>query len=263
MHLTTARLTTTPLRTIAASIAGGVLLAVQVVAPAAADPIRNVVIVHGALVDGSGWRAVYDRLTAKGYEVTIVQPPMTSLADDVAATQRILGLQDGPAVLVGHSYGGVIITEAGTGENVAGLVYVAAFQPDAGETLLDLASGTPGASTGITPTADGFLYLDPSVFAADFAADVPEADAEFLAHSQVFPAAAAFETEITAPAWREKPSFALIATEDRAINPDLMRRMAERAGSTTEEIAASHAVFLSQPDAVAAFIEEAAVAFGD
>lgn len=247
----------------AAFLCGAALLALVDVVPAKADPIRNVVIVHGALVDGSGWRSVYDRLTDRGYRVTVVQPPMTTLADDVAATHRVLALQDGPSVLVGHSYGGMIITEAGTTNDVAGLVYIAAFQPDAGETLADLAGEIPPATTGIKATSDGFLYLDPAVFADDFAADVPRADAQFLGHSQVFPAQVTFETKITVPAWKTKPSWALIPTNDRAIHPDLMRRMAGRAGSTTKETEASHAVFISQPEAVASLIENAARTLGD
>ncbi|MEI2298423.1 alpha/beta fold hydrolase [Ensifer sp. MJa1] len=230
---------------------------------ALADPVKNVVIVHGALADGSGWRQVFDLLTAKGFNVTIVQPPMTSLGDDVAATKRILDLQDGPSVLVGHSYGGMVVTEAGTADNVAGLVYVAAFQPDQGETLLDLAARTPPATKGIAATKDEYLYLDPKVYAADFAADVPEGEARFMAHSQVFPAKAAFETKITAPAWKDKKSWALIATDDRAIHPDLMRTMAKRAGSEPVEVKASHAVFMSQPTAVADLIEKAAGALSD
>lgn len=240
------------------SLAAGVLLAA--IAPAQADPVRNVVVVHGSLADGSGWRGVHDLLEEKGYNVTIVQPPMTALQDDVAATHRILALQDGPAVLVGHSYGGMVITQAGNAESVAGLVYVAAFQPDAGETLLSLAGTLPAASTGITATADGFLYLDPAVYAADFAADVPAADAAFMASSQVFPAKVAFESRIVQPAWRSKKSWALVATDDRAIHPDLMRKMAARAGSVAVEVKASHAVFMSQPEAVARLIEDAAEA---
>lgn len=224
--------------------------------------IRNVVIVHGALADGSGWRKVHDILTAKGYAVTVVQPPMTSLAEDVAATKRILDLQDGASLLVGHSYGGMIITEAGRAANVAGLVYVAAFQPDAGESLIDLATRTPPATTGIQATPDGFLYLDPAVYAADFAADLAPEEAAFMARSQVFPAAAAFEAPVGEPAWKGRKSWALIATEDRAIAPELMRTMAARAGSTPVEVAASHAVFLSQPEAVAGLIETAATALG-
>ncbi|WP_088347527.1 MULTISPECIES: alpha/beta hydrolase [Rhodomicrobium] len=224
----------------------------------AAEPVKNIVIVHGALADGSGWRKVHDLLAAKSYNVTVVQPPMTTLEDDVKATHRILDLQNGPSILVGHSYGGMIITEAGNAKTVAGLVYIAAFQPDAGETLLDLAGKTPAATTGIKATEDGFLYLDPKVYAADFAADVPAAEARFMANSQVFPSKAAFETKIKQPAWKSKKSWALIAADDRAIHPDLMRMMAKRAGSTSVEVKASHAVFLSQPDAVADLIDKAA-----
>jgi pimeloyl-ACP methyl ester carboxylesterase len=245
---------------LALSLAGGALLAMAAIAPAYAQPIRNVVIVHGALADGSGWRKVHDLLKAKGFRVTVVQPPMTSLKDDVAASKRILDLQDGPSLLVGHSYGGMVVTQAGSAENVAGLVYIAAFQPDEGENLLDLAGRTPPATTGIKATADDYLYLDPKVYAVDFAADVPEAEAEFMAASQVLPAKASFEAKIAQPAWKTKKSWALIATEDRAIHPDLMRSMAKRAGSVVSEVKASHAVFMSQPAAVADLIETAAKA---
>jgi len=223
-------------------------------------PIQNIVIVHGALADGSGWRQVHDILKQKGYRVTVVQPPQTSLQEDVTATKRILDLQDGPSLLVGHSYGGMIVTEAGTAANVAGLVYVAAFQPDTGENLLDLADRIAPATTGIKATADGFLYLDPAVFAADFAADIPPAEAEFMANSQVFPARIAFEARITEAAWKSRRSWALIPRDDRAINPELMRQMAARAGSEVVEVAGSHAVFMSQPAAVADVIETAAKA---
>ena len=242
------------------SLAGGMLCALAAVAPASAAPIKNVVIVHGALADGSGWRKVHDLLRQRGYKVTIVQPPMTSLRDDVDATHRILNLQDGPSLLIGHSYGGMVVTQAGNADSVAGLVYVAAFQPDAGESLIDLAGKTPPATTGIAATSDEFLYLDPRVFAADFAADLPAADAEFMANSQVFPAKAAFEAKIEQPAWKTKKSWALVASEDRAIHPELMRTMAQRAGSTTVEVKASHAVFMSRPDAVADLIGNAAEA---
>jgi pimeloyl-ACP methyl ester carboxylesterase len=242
------------------SLAGGMLCALGAVAPASAAPIKNVVIVHGALADGSGWRKVHDLLRQRGYKVTIVQPPMTSLRDDVDATHRILNLQDGPSLLIGHSYGGMVVTQAGNADSVAGLVYVAAFQPDVGESLIDLAAKTPPATTGIAATSDEFLYLDPRVFAADFAADLPAADAEFMANSQVFPAKAAFEAKIEQPAWKTKKSWALVASEDRAIHPELMRTMAQRAGSTTVEVKASHAVFMSRPDAVADLIGNAAEA---
>lgn len=245
-------------------ISGGVLaMGLTGTAAAQAEPIRNVVIAHGALADGSGWRKVHELLTAKGFAVTVVPPPMTSLEDDVRATRRILDLQDGPSILVGHSHGGMIVTEAGRADNVAGIVYVAAFQPDAGETLLDLAGRMPAATAGITATSGGFLYLDPKVYAADFAGDLPREDAEFMARSQVLTAAAAFETPVGEPAWKTKPNWALIATEDRAINPDLMRTMAERAGSTVVEVPASHGVFASQPEAVASLIENAAMALAD
>jgi pimeloyl-ACP methyl ester carboxylesterase len=233
-------------------------LSAQMTDPIRAPQVRNVVIVHGALADGSGWRKVHDRLAARGFTVTIVQPPMTSLEDDVKATQRILDLQDGPSILVGHSYGGMVITQAGNASNVAGLVYVAAFQPDSGETLLELGARTPAATKGIAVTKDEYLYLHPKVYAADFAADVPRADAEFMARSQVFPSKASFDTRIRQAAWRTKKSWALIAADDRAIHPDLMRTMAKRAGSETVEVKASHAVFMSQPDAVAKLIEDAA-----
>ncbi|WP_428031617.1 alpha/beta fold hydrolase [Ancylobacter sp.] len=243
------------------SLAGTLLFALAAAVPArAAEPVKNVVIVHGALADGSGWRKVHDLLIAKGFNVTIVQAPMTTFEADVTAARRILDLQDGPSVLVGHSYGGMIITEAGNADNVAGLVYIAAFQPDAGENLLDLAGRTPPATTGIKATADEFLYLDPDVYAADFAADVPAAEARFMANSQVFPSKLAFETRIKQAAWKSKKSWALVATADRAINPELMRTMAKRAGSTTAEVEGSHAVFMSQPQAVADLIVEAAKA---
>ena len=241
------------------ALASGVTLAMAAsFTPAFAAPVKNIVIVHGALADGSGWRKVYDDLSGKGFNVTIVQPPMTTLADDVAATKRILDLQDGPSILVGHSYGGMIITQAGNAENVAGLVYIAAFQPDVGETLIQLAGEVAPATTGILATKDDFLYLDPQVYAADFAADIPAADAAFMSRSQVFPSKAAFETKIADAGWKTKKSWALIASQDRAIHPDLMRKMAERAGSRILEVPASHAVFMSQPAAVVGLIEEAA-----
>lgn len=245
------------------ALASSMLIAPAAVAPANAAQIKNVVIVHGALADGSGWRGVYDRLTARGYKVTIVQQPMTSLQDDVEATKRVLDLQDGPSILIGHSYGGMVITEAGNADNVAGLVYIAAFQPDAGETLLRLASTIPATTTGIKATADGFLYLDPQVYAEDFAADLPPADARFMAQSQVFPAKASFDTKIKQAAWKTKKSWALIAADDRAIHPDLLRTMAKRAGSESVEVKASHAVFMSQPAAVADLIERASKALSN
>lgn len=251
-----------PVRTIPAAIALGLMVAVAPF-PAFAEPIKNVVIVHGAFADGSGWRKVSDILSANGYRVSIVQEPETSLADDVAATRRVLALQDGPAVLVGHSYGGMVITEAGRDDKVAALVYVAAFQPERGETLAALGASkpVPGADPhAIKATPDGYLYLDPKAFPAAFAADLPKAEADFLARSQVFTAKAAFTTAVGEPAWKAKPSWAIVATQDRSINPDLEREMAKRAGSRVREVDSSHAVYLSHPGAVAEVIAEAAMA---
>jgi pimeloyl-ACP methyl ester carboxylesterase len=197
----------------------------------------------------------------RGFNVTIVQEPITALADDVAATNRVLDLQDGPSLLVGHSYGGMVITEAGNNPHVAGLVYVAAFQPDAGESLLALASSKPAGSMNIRETKDGkYLFLDPAAFANDFAADLPQEDAGFLSRSQVFAAKEAFAAKIGDPAWKTKKSWTVVATHDRSINPDLERDMAKRAGSDVTEIEASHAVFASQPEKVADVIEKAAKA---
>ncbi|MDL2409821.1 alpha/beta hydrolase [Rhizobium calliandrae] len=228
---------------------------------ASAAEVKNVVIVHGAFADGSGWRTVSDLLTKDGYKVTIVQEPLTSLADDVAATKRVLELQNGPTVLVGHSYGGMVVSDAGNAANVSALVYVAAFQPDKGESLLTLAQSNPVENMrkgSIKATPDGFLYLDPDAVHEAFAADLPRAEAEFIAKSQVFASQKAFGAEAGEPAWKNKPSFALVATQDRSINPDLERSMAKRAGSKTYEVKSSHAVFLSKPHDVTKLIEEAA-----
>lgn len=237
-------------------------LAASVIAFAAhAADVKNIVIVHGALADGSGWRRVTDILVGRGFNVTIVQQPITSLADDIAATGRVLALQDGPTLLVGHSYGGIVITEAGHDEKVAGLVYVAAFQPDKGESLLGLASSKPASAMNIRETRDGrFLYIDPATFPNDFAADLPKDEAAFLARSQVFAAKEAFAAKVGDPAWRTRRSWAIVATADRSIHPDLERDMARRAGSDITEIDASHAVFASQPEKVAEVLERAAKA---
>ncbi|WP_429810119.1 alpha/beta fold hydrolase [Ensifer sp. B1-9] len=234
--------------------------ATSVVAFAAqAADIKNIVIVHGAFADGSGWRQAGDILARRGYNVTVVQEPLTSLAADVEATNRVLDLQDGPTLLVGHSYGGMVISEAGHHRKVEGLVYVAAFQPDKGEDLAALAGSTPPAAMSIKETTDGkYFYLDPAAFAADFAADLPKTEAAFAAKSQVFAAKEVFTAKAGDPAWRTKKSWAIVATEDRAINPDLERSMAKRAGSKVSEIKASHAVFASQPEKVAEIIETAA-----
>lgn len=230
---------------------------------AEAAEIKNIVIVHGALADGSGWRKTADILEKDGFNVTVVQEPITSLADDVAATNRVLDLQNGPSLLVGHSYGGMVITEAGNRPDVAGLVYVAAFQPDKGESLISLASSKPAGSMNIRETKDGqYLYLDPATFAADFAGDLPKDEANFLAKSQVFASKAAFTAKVGDPAWKVKNSWAVVATNDHSINPELERDMAKRAGSDVTEIKASHAVFASQPEKVAAVIEKAAKGAG-
>jgi pimeloyl-ACP methyl ester carboxylesterase len=236
--------------------------ATSVIAFAAqAAEVKNIVIVHGALADGSGWRKATDILERRGFNVTIVQEPITSLADDVATTKRVLDLQDGPTLLVGHSYGGMVITEAGNSTNVAGLVYVAAFQPDKGESLLDLASSKPASGMNIRETKDGkYLYLDPAGFAADFAADLPKDEVAFLAKSQVFASKDAFSAKVSEPAWRTKKSWSIVATDDHSINPELEREMAKRAGSAVTEIKASHAVFASQPEKVADVIAAAAAA---
>lgn len=227
-----------------------------------AHRVRNIVLVHGAWADGSGWKGVYDILTKDGYKVSIVQEPETSFKDDVGATKRILSLQDGPSILVAHSYGGSVITEAGTEPSVAGLVYVAAHMPDAGEDEADDGKRFPSdlsKSTAIMKTADGFTYLDPAHFHEYFAADLPVRQAAFMANLQVLNFADNFKAVITLPAWRTKPSWMIVATKDRVINPDLERWYAARAKSHTTEIAgASHSVYASRPKEVATVIEEAA-----
>jgi pimeloyl-ACP methyl ester carboxylesterase len=243
---------------VAAAVAAALSAAV---APARAEAaVKNVVLVHGAFADGSGWRSVADILSKDGYAVTVVQVPLTSLADDVAATKRVLDLQQGPTILVGHSYGGVIITEAGTAPNVVGLVYFAAFIPDQGESAIGLLSQAPAANNDMRATKDDFLYLDPAAFPADFAADIPPAEANFMAHSQAMLAKAAAGATVTTAAWHQKRSWALVASRDRNINPDLERTMAKRAGSETIEVPGSHAVYVSKPKDVARLIERAAKA---
>src|ERR1700719_4575508 len=242
---------------IAAAAAAGALLSAAV-APARAEPVKNVVLVHGAFADGSGWQRVADILVKDGYAVSVVQEPLTSLADDVAATKRVLDLQQAPTLLVGHSYGGVVITEAGNAPDVVGLVYIAAFIPDQGESAVSLLSSAPAANNDMRATKDDFLYLDPAAFPADFAADLPPAEAKFMAHSQAMLAKAAGGAPVTTAAWHQKKSWALVATRDHNINPDLERKMAKRAGSETIEVPASHAVYLSKPKEVAGLIERAA-----
>jgi pimeloyl-ACP methyl ester carboxylesterase len=222
--------------------------------------VKNIILVHGASTDGSGWRGVYDILTKNGYRVSVVQQPLTSLADDVAATKRVIDQQDGPVILVGHSYGGTIITVAGADPKVRALVYVAALQPDIGETTSQLAASIPGEvpSSDLKPTSDGFIFVDSTKFAADVAADLPPAQAKYMANAQMPVAAAAFDASVTVAAWRDKPSYGIVATADRALNPMLARWMYKRSGATMSEIKASHLVYISQPGAVASVIERAA-----
>jgi pimeloyl-ACP methyl ester carboxylesterase len=249
-----------PNKAIAAAAAAVALLSAAVAPARATEPVKNVVLVHGAFADGSGWRRVAGILVKDGCTVSVVQEPLTSLADDVAATKRVLDLQQGPTLLVGHSYGGVVITEAGNAPNVVGLVYIAAFIPDQGQSALDLLPQAPAANNDMRATKDGFLYLEPAAFPADFAADVPPAQASFMAHSQMMLAKAAAAAPVTAAAWHQKKSWALVATRDRNINPDLERSMAKRAGSETIEVPGSHAVYISKPKEVARLIERAAKA---
>jgi len=245
----------------------GLLLTIGVVfgwevfmSQANASARANVVLVHGGFVDGSGWQGVYKALKKDGYAVTIVQNPTFSLADDVAVTRRVLATQNGPVILVGHSYGGAVITEAGNDPKVAGLVYVAAFAPDKGESVSSLIKDPPpGAPVPpILPPQDGYLFLDKAKFPASFAADVSPEAAAFMADSQVPWGVEALSGTITEPAWKSKPSWYLVSTEDRMIPPDAQRAMSKRAGSTVVEVKGSHAIYVSQPEAVASLIQKAA-----
>jgi len=222
--------------------------------------MKNIVLVHGGFVDGSGWEGVYKILKKDGYNVSIVQNPTISLKNDVAVTKRILAAQDGPAILVGHSYGGAVITEAGNDPRVAGLVYITAFAPDKGESVATLIKDPPpgGPVPPILPPQDGFLFLDKKAFPASFAADVDTEKAAFMADSQVPWGVEALNGAIGEPAWRTKPSWYLVVTDDKMIPPDAQRAMSKRAGSKVVEVKGSHAIYVSQPEAVAALIEEAA-----
>lgn len=225
----------------------------------AQTPVKNIVLVHGAFADGSGWEAVYKILKKKGYQVSVVGNPNTGMPEDVAATSLVLKRQQGPVLLVGHSYGGAIITEAGSAENVVGLVYIAAFVPDNGETLLKLLqSGPPNPKSGILPPENGYIWYDKAKFHVGFCADLPKEKAEFLADSQIPVSAAVFGHAIKNAAWKTKPSWYIVATEDNTIPPDAERFMAKRAGAKVSEIKGSHLVFMSQPEAVAKVIEAAA-----
>ena len=226
----------------------------------ASNALGAIVLVHGGFVDGSGWEDVYRILTKDGYDVSIVQHPTTSLADDVAATMRVIAAQQGPVILVGHSYGGVVITEAGNDPRVAGLVYIAAFAPDAGESVAALIKDPPPDAPvpPILPPQQGFLMLDKEKFAASFAADLSPEKAGFMANSQLPWGVDALDGAVSQAAWRTKPSWYLVATDDRMIPPPAQRLMSTRAGSSVVEVKGSHAVYISQPEAVAALIRKAA-----
>jgi pimeloyl-ACP methyl ester carboxylesterase len=222
--------------------------------------MKNIVLVHGGFVDGAGWEGVYKILKKDGYNVSVVQNPTISLEDDVAVTKRVLAAQDGPAILVGHSYGGAVITEAGNHPKVAGLVYITAFAPDKGESVAALIKDPPpGAPVPpIQPPQDGYLFLDKAKFPASFAGDVDAEKAAFMADSQVPWGVAALSGAISEPVWKAKPSWYLVVTEDKMIPPVAQRAMSKRAGSTVVEVKGSHAIYVSQPGAVAALIEQAA-----
>jgi pimeloyl-ACP methyl ester carboxylesterase len=245
------------------TLAATAVVAASIFSAHAAEPpaeIKNVVLVHGGFVDGSGWSQVYRGLRKDGYNVTIVQNPTTSLADDVAATKLALSQLSGPVVLVGHSYGGAVISEAGTDPKVKSLVYIAAFAPDKGESVQTLISNpVPGAPVPpILPPQNGFLFLDRAKFASSFAADVTPAEAAFMADSQVPWGVNALTGAITEPAWKSKRSWYLVATDDKMIPPPAQRQMAKRASATVVESKGSHAIYVSQPQAVIKLIEQAA-----
>src|SRR5579864_8415497 len=222
------------------------------------QPIKNVVLVHGAFADGSGWEDVANILKKDGYKVAVVQHPETSYAEDIKFTKAVIDRQSGPVVLVGHSYGGAVITEAGNHPKVAALVYIAAFALDTGESCATIEQALPPATTGIKPTDDGYFYIDPAVFHADFAADIPKEKAAFMAVSQVPISTDAFTHKVTSPAWKTKPTWYMVATADRSINPDQERMMAKRANAKTIEVNSSHVAYLSHPKETAKLIEEAA-----
>lgn len=238
------------------------LISVCITAPTigrAQNTATDIVLVHGAFADGSGWEGVYKALTKKGYHVSVVGNPNTGFADDVAATKRVIDRQDGPVILVGHSYGGAVITEAGNARNVVGLVYIDAFVPDANETLAKLAESAPAPKSGVLPPSkDGFVWYDLKKFHSGFCADLPKDKADFMAESQVPVAASVFTATIIDPAWKHKPSWYVIGTQDETIPPAAQRAMATRAKATITEIQGSHVVFISRPQAVANVIETAA-----
>jgi pimeloyl-ACP methyl ester carboxylesterase len=222
-------------------------------------PVRNIVLVHGAWVNGSGWKPVFEILVKHGYHVSVAEHPLTSFNDDVTAVKRVIAMQNGPTILVGHSYGGAIITDVGNDPKVVGLVYIAAHALDEGETEVANGKKFPNATKAVKRTADDFLYLEPASYPADFAADLPEEQAKFEAQAEELTAASVFGVPAGPPAWKSKPSWYMVAKADRIINPDLERMYAKRANSHTVEIAgASHSVYESHPKEVAALIEQAA-----
>nr|WP_229428499.1 alpha/beta hydrolase [Microvirga pudoricolor] len=244
----------------ATGLSGTVSPAVSETIPAS-QAVKNIMLVHGAFADGSGWRGVYDNLSKRGYRVTIVQNPLTSLEDDVAATKRALERQTGPVILVGHSWGGTVITEAGIDEKVAGLVYVSALSPDAGETTAQQYQGfAPASEFVIETTKDGFGYVSPTKFKSGFAHDASDADVAFMSDSQVPINMSAFGTTLQNAAWRSKPSWAVIATEDKAFDQAMLIHMAERIKAQVTKVSASHALFMTQPGVVADTIDQAAKA---
>ncbi len=220
--------------------------------------IKDVVLVHGAFADGSGWEPVFNILKQEGYNVAIVQHPETSYAEDVKFTKAVIDRQQGPVVLVGHSYGGAIITEAGNHPKVAALVYIAAFSLDVGESCVSIEQAVPPAAKGIKGTDDGYFYIDPEAFHADFAGDLPEAQTAFMAASQVLISADSFTHKVTNPAWKSKPAWYMVATEDRSINPEQERMMAKRMNAKTVEVKSSHVAYMSHPKETAQLIVEAA-----
>src|SRR6202162_1306509 len=239
--------------------AASALLLMAITMPAIAEPVKNIVLIYGAWVNGSGWKPVYDILVKHGYHVSIAEHPLTSFSDDVTAVKRVLAMQDGPIILVGHSYGVAIITDAGNDPNVVGLVYIAAHALDEGETEVANGKKCPNATKAVKRTTDDFLYLDPAFYPADFAADLPKEQAEFEAQAEGLTAASVFGSPAGVPAWKTKPSWYAVAKSDRIINPDLQRMYAKRAHSHTIEVeGARHSVYESHPKEVAALIEQAA-----
>src|SRR5580704_10536874 len=250
-----------PQLTLATMLMGAILLVEGTVRVAAAAPptgIKNVVLVHGAFADGSGWEAVAKILEKDGYTVSVAQPPETAYADDIKYTKAAIDAMGGPVVLVGHSYGGSIITEAGNDPKVSALVYIAAFALDEGDSCASIEQALPQASKAFKPDGNGNWWIEPEHFAADFAADVPPAVSHFMAQSQVPISTDSFTHKVTAPAWKTKPTWYMVATEDRSINPDQERMMAKRAHAKTVEVNASHVAYMSHPNETAKLIEEAA-----